>query len=328
MRRTAIAILVVFLLARATRAGEAKAEVTEGPALPFGIAAHAGGVVRGKPFVAGGSSWSADKTTKRRHAESFVFSDGKWAPGPALPQGLSNLAYGCDYSGLYVAGGTDGQAATRDVLRLADVGGDAKWEKLAPLPDPVESAAGAVRGGVVYVAGGFTNGKSSNRVFTLDVTRADAKWKECAPLPAHGRAYAALVPLGEFLYLLGGYAGPPADEKTEVFGDAWRYDPAADKWERLEGFDLPGFGWCAVPVDDSHVMLAGRIDGDNRITDDVWLVDVRSPDKPVAIAKLVTATCCATPARVAPDTWWFIAGEPDVGKSRTPRVSVVKVISP
>jgi N-acetylneuraminic acid mutarotase len=236
---------------------------------------------------------------------------------------LSDLAYASDATGLYIAGGTDGKAATGQTLRLSNVGADATWQKLAYLPEPVESAAGAIHLGIFYVVGGFTKGHASNKLWALDTSKPDAQWKACAPIPAPGRAYAALLAHGNFLYLFGGYAGPPGDEKTKVFADAYRYDPAVDQWELVKGFDLPGFGWCAVSIDTDHVMLAGRIDGDDRITDDVWLVDLKQ-SKPAAVGKLILATCCATPTQISPDTWWFVGGEPDSNKSRTPRISVVR----
>src|ERR1044071_8680417 len=100
-------------------------QVSEGPELPYGIAAHAGGKVRNTPVVTGGSSWSHDKTKKQWHRETLVFVDGKWKQGPLLPTARSDLAYASDDTALYVAGGTDGKAATREVLRLSDVGPDA-----------------------------------------------------------------------------------------------------------------------------------------------------------------------------------------------------------
>jgi N-acetylneuraminic acid mutarotase len=323
--KAAVALLILVTGAASSRAAEPTmiAEVTEGPALPYGVASHAGGLVRQTPVIAAGGSWSADKKTKERHRETLIFTGGKWTPGPMLPRAISDCAYASDGASLFIAGGTDGKSTTTDVMRLSDVGPDAEWKKLPDLPEPVECAAGAIHRGIFYVVGGVSNGHSSNRMFGLDYSHANACWKSCAPLPAKGRAYAALLANGDFLYLFGGYAGPPAQEKDEFFGDAYRYDPATDKWEQLTGFNLPGFGWSAVSIDDSHVMLAGRIDERNKITDDVWLLDLRSPDKPARIGKLVNQSCCMTPVKVAPATWWFIAGEPDDQRTRTPRVSVV-----
>src|ERR1043166_6886113 len=115
------------------------AQVSEGPPLPYGIAAHAGGKVQGCPVVAGGSAWSQDKTKKEWHHETLMFVDGKWKSGPSLPGRRSDLADASDQTGLYVAGGTDGKSATREVLRLSDIGPKAAWQKLPDLPEPVES---------------------------------------------------------------------------------------------------------------------------------------------------------------------------------------------
>ena len=319
-----VVIVPVWLIGFTVHASEPSyvAQVTEGPPMPFGVAAHAGGNVRGVPVVTGGSSWSQDKTTKQWHRETLLFVDGKWKQGLMLPSPRSDLAYASNDTGLYVAGGTDGKLATREVLRLCEVGSDATWQRLTDFPEPIQSASGAILGGKLYVAGGFSHDKASQRLWALDTSRTNAQWKECAPLPAKGRGYVALVAHDNSLYLFGGYAGPPYQTETEVFGDAYRYDPAADRWERLKGFDLPGFGWSAVSDDDAHILLAGRIDERNQITDGIWLVDPQAP-KPVAIGRLVIQSCCVSPIRVAPNTWWFIGGEPDVQKSRTPRISAV-----
>jgi hypothetical protein len=51
-------------------------------------------------------------------------------------------------------------------------------------------------------------------------------------------------------------------------------------------------------------------------------LDLRE-SKPVM--KLVIQSRCLTPMRIAPDTSWFVAGESDPNKSRTTRISVVKI---
>jgi hypothetical protein len=299
--------------------------IEEGPPVPHGVAAHAGGMVGATPVITGGSSWSDDKKTKLRHRDTYLFIDSECKAGPPITKPLSDRAYAWDASGFYIAGGTDGLAATNQVLRLREAKTDASWEKLPSLPEPVESAAGAMAGGTFYVFGGVSSGKLSNRLWSLDTRAIDAKGKSCASLPGKGRAYPAMVAVGDDLIVFGGYAGPPAQQTTEVFDDAYRYDRKADRWDRVEGFKLAGFGWSAVAVDDAHVLLAGRIDERNRITDDVWMIDLRNPSSPAAIGKLVIQTCCATPAQIARDTWWFVGGEPDDQRSRTPRVSILKL---
>src|SRR2546423_7205737 len=72
--------------------GQLSAKVVDGPRLPVTTAGNAGGVIDGKPVVAGGSSWSADKTTQRWLTECFVCRDGNWIARPSLPPPPSDPA--------------------------------------------------------------------------------------------------------------------------------------------------------------------------------------------------------------------------------------------
>ncbi|MBA3485519.1 MAG: hypothetical protein H0T51_27310 [Pirellulales bacterium] len=59
-------------------------------------------------------------------------------------------------------------------------------------------------------------------------------------------------------------------------------------------------------------------------TDDVWLVDLR--DSSVrGMGSLTIPSFGAPLVRVGANRWWFIGGEPDAAKSRTPRVSVIEL---
>ena len=58
--------------------------ITEGPSLPRGRGGHAAATLDGHVFVAGGTDWSSDHTTKSWLSDSVVFINGSWQSGPAL----------------------------------------------------------------------------------------------------------------------------------------------------------------------------------------------------------------------------------------------------
>lgn len=302
------------------------AVVTEGPQLPQGRGSHAGGVVEGRVVVAGGSSWSSDRTTKHWLADCLVFDDKtkEWSPGPTLPHPIAEMMFANDDNSLYIAGGKDGQTVYADAYRVSVRDGRLTSEPMPPLPVALSGGAGALMDGVFYVAGGYdAHGDMTDTLWALDVTRGGAVWRACAPLPLPRRSYAAMTACGGALYLLGGCVVENATNPTrQVFKDVLRYDPPTDSWKRLLDLPTRGQGWVATAVDDDHLLLVGR--GDTDIYDDIWLVDVR--DSSVhGLGSLVTPSFGAPLVRIAPRSWWFIGGEPDAKKSRTPRVSVIRI---
>jgi N-acetylneuraminic acid mutarotase len=302
------------------------AATVEGPRLPITTAGHAGGIVAGVPVVAGGSTWSDDKKTKSWLTDCFVARDGKWIPGPSLPQPLSDPAYASDGSGLYIAGGTADKVQTDQVLFLSSPAPTSKWQTLPSLPAPVEGAAGAILSRKFYVFGGFSGGKAGNELWSLDLDSKDAQWKSAAPLPAIGRAFCAMCALNSQLYLFGGFTSPPYTKEVKVFGDAYRYDPPANQWTRLSMSEFPGYGWTATAVGKNQIMLAGRVPEAAQISDEIDLADLSS-NETRSIGKLIGPACCAPLLQIDAQTWWFPGGEPDANSSRSDRTSVITLKS-
>jgi N-acetylneuraminic acid mutarotase len=278
-------------------------------------------VVNGRAVVAGGTAWSADKTTKSWLADSLVFRDETWAPGPPLPHAVSEPMFASDGKSLYVVGGRRGAAEINDDgFRLVDAGGSLRWDELPRLPVGLSAGGGAILGGQLFVACGATSDGPTNRLLSLTVTSRGATWRERAPVPGPARMYPALVACGPFVYLIGGMR-PVPQKGMDVFSDAYRYDPKADAWERLPDLPARGYCWAASSIDDAHVLIAGRADG--AIHDEVWRVTV--PDMRVQSAGYtVIQTTCAPLLRVSGDTWWLVGGEPNSNKTRTEKVSVIR----
>lgn len=307
---------------QASRPGAA--QVTAGVPLPSGRGNHAGGMVGGKVVVAGGTAWSADRTTKSWLSDSLVFDDGQWKPGPPLPKGVSEPAFASDASGIYVAGGRHSATETSDaVRRLSSVDGKLRWDELRKLPTTVSAGAGDIIDGRFYVACGSIDGAPSNRVFALDASKPQAEWVEVKALPGPPRMYPAVAACGGSLYVLGGMRtvkDAQGKNAMEVHRDVYRYDPKADAWQRLGDLPAGGYAWAANAIDDKTLLLVGRADG--VIREEIWRVSLA--DLSVrGLGRPIIQTTCAPVVRVNGNTWWLIGGEPDSMKTRTEKVSVI-----
>jgi hypothetical protein len=303
------------------------AVIREGPALPRGRGSHAGGCIKGQVIIAGGSAWSEDRTVKSWLGDSLVFdmTAKTWIPGPSLPRAFAEMAYACDGEALYIAGGKDGQSSYANAYRISDVADKWKIEPLPPLPVATSGCAGAMLDGVFYVACGHPNGLHvpTDAMWALDTRRPGAGWRSCAPVPSPARAYPALTECGGRLILLGGVIAESEERPTrQVFHDVHRYDPAADAWTRLADLPSAGQGWCADAIDAQHLLVVGR--GDTNIYPETWIVDLKNSSTR-NLGDLVIQSFGAPLVRISPGKWWFIAGEPDANKTRTPRVSVIEV---
>jgi hypothetical protein len=316
--------MAIALIAGSTSHAQYKAQVTEGPSLPIAVGGHAGGLVDGHPVIVGGSGWTEDRKTKFWSEKTFIYRAGQWATGPSLPAPVADMAYAADDSGLYFVGGTSGKTPTRQTFHLASSKPDAEWQTLTPFPHPIEAAAGAIDNGVFYVADGFADGKASTALWSLNLKQPDAGWTARAPLPAKGRGYSAMVAAAGSIYLFGGFTLPPYQATPEIFADAWRYDPAADQWTELKGFDLPGYAWTATRVDDDHIMLTGRAPKISVIERQIRLLNLNDLSQQV-IGELVIQSCCMPVIPMTPLTWWIPGGEPATDRSRTRTVSVVTI---
>ena len=311
-------------------AGEAF-DISEGLALPTGRGNHAGGMISGHVVVAGGTTWSADRTTKQWLSDSLVLKDGTWSPGPPLPHAVSEPAFASDGLALYIAGGRRGAAETNEgVYRLSEVNGKLAWATLPKLPATITAGAAAIVNGRMVVTCGSTQNAPTNQTWSLNVAGdagdGAAAWRACKALPGPPRMYPAFVECAGFVYLFGGMR--PTEERgkrgMEALRDAYRYDPEADAWERLADLPAKGYCWAAAAVDDQSVLLTGRADG--VIQDDVWLVNV--PEMRVqGLGRTVIPSTCAPLVRIDAKTWWLVGGEPDSNKTRTEKVSVIKRVN-
>jgi N-acetylneuraminic acid mutarotase len=297
-------------------------EVTEGTPLPeeWARGGHAGGIVEGSIVVAGGNNWSKDKSTKYWLNNSAVFRDGHWVSGPVLPKPLAYAMYSHDNRGLYIAGGTeDGTSFSREAYFLNSLKEGEGWKQLPQLPRAISYGAGAILNDKFYVACGSLGTENTNMMWVLDVNNAESKWIECQSVPGVGRMFPSLVSCGKYLYLLGGLA---ETEPLRPLKDIYRYDPDENKWIQLGDLPLMGYAWVSQPIDNNHLIITGRADGN--IDTGIWIIDLRDLSMK-QIGNLIIPSTTSPLINIANKQWWLIGGEPDANKNRTEKISVINL---
>jgi len=231
----------------------------------------------------------------------MIYDQDHWQQGPKLPAPFAEGAYACDEKGLYLAGGLRGADQPSDqVYRIAPANNQWSIQTLAPLPHALTSAAGAIQNNTFFVVCGEVDGKAINELWSLDLSNPQDHWTRRASLPGANRLYPALVRGGGFLYLLGGLSDQAGNIRERTLNDLYRYDPAADRWTEVGRLPMAGYCWSAAAIDDSHLLLAGRADGE--IHNEIWIVDLDSIFAG-QMGKTVIASTCAPLVAAAPARW-------------------------
>jgi N-acetylneuraminic acid mutarotase len=301
------------------------ARIDEAPAMPSARGSHAAAKLSDHVVVVSGSSWSADRTTKSFLSDTLLFNgDGRWTSGPQLPHPAVEAAYASDGERLYIIGGLrDLNSPSGDVFALSlDNSAKLRIAKLPEFPSKHVGGAAAIVDNQLFVVGGYADGKVTNKVWTLDCENIGKGWSEGPALPAEARAYAALINAGRQLYLLGGMTTD--GEKMRVFKDVFQFAPADKSWQRLGELPAAGYCWTAAVAntDEDMLLVAGRADG--AIHDDIWLVDLSNLSTR-GLGRSVITTTCAPLIRIDDTTYWLIGGEPDANKTRTARVTQIRL---
>jgi N-acetylneuraminic acid mutarotase len=297
--------------------------ITEGPSLPRGRGGHAAASLDGHVFVAGGTDWSSDHTTKSWLCDSAVLIDNSWQPGPALPHPVAYGMFASDKTGIYLAGGCDDANKLTTVYHLDNCRKGSSWHPLSSLPVAVTSGSAALLNGKLYVACGWAYPDAiTDQMWSLDVTDPKAKWTACQNLPGPKRAFPAMVACAQSLYLFGGMSPDPNRNSSGVMRDVYQYKPDKGSWLRLKDMPWPGYAWSGCSIDENHIILAGKADG--KVHKDIFLIDVR--DMTVQkIGEAVIQTTTAPLIKIRPDEFWLIAGEPDSNKNRTNRITCIRL---
>lgn len=245
------------------------------PSLPDteGFAGSFAGITENALLVAGGAnfpyakSWQGGAKIWHDTVYALDHPNDPWRTVGHLPR---KLAYGVSVThgdAVICVGGSDATAHTADAFRLDLNAGHLVTTPLPPLPKPLANACGALLDNTLYIAGGLdtpdATGTSSN-VYRINLITPKPSWQELPPLPTP-RMLATAAALNGSLYIVGGVdlsPGPDGKPQRRYLTDAYRYDPDANTWTRLD--DLPHPVVAApspAPTDATGFYLLGGDDG-------------------------------------------------------------------
>lgn len=151
---------------------------------------------------------------------------------------------------------------------------DLDWKTSASLRSPVGRVeAGVVRaGGDLYVMGGYVNGYGTvtGRVDVLNIETG--AWRRGKSLPGAQTHFGAATD-GRFIYAVAGQYG--ALYSLEVSREAWKYDPAKNRWTRW--IDLPEdrFGGALAYLDNALYFYGGTESDRVSSSATAWKIDFK-----------------------------------------------------
>lgn len=238
---------------------------TSRASLPTPRAIVATGVVGNRCYAIGGGNGgggSGPGVPALTAVDEYDPQTDTWRPRAPLPVPRA-IGGGAVVGGkIYVIGGSDGVSWT--VTPLATVAiYDPKantWTSGANMPTPRIGLGVAAVDGLIYAIGGSNHDLdifSSRIVERYDP--AKDKWTRVADLP-EDRDFLTAVALNGKLYAVGGLINPSdrfmpgAVSSTSVY----RYDPATDRWARIEDMSVARYGAAVAALDGQVYVVSGR----------------------------------------------------------------------
>jgi non-specific serine/threonine protein kinase len=206
----------------------------------------AGAVLDGTIWVLGGLE---TESRGSRRVEGYDPVINGWKAGPDLPIRLHHEMVATYKDEVVVIGGwipkgSDPSATTSNrVFALRD----GKWVSLPSLNGPRAAGAAAVVGDRIVVVGGQAHKRLVDTTEVFD----GKKWSVRANIPTP-REHVAAASDGRFVYVVGGRR-LSADKNSAALE---RYDPAADRWQKLP--DMPtARGGLGAAIAGGHLYALG-----------------------------------------------------------------------
>jgi len=240
---------------------------------------HVAGLIDGRLFLIGGTYWEGSKghwTKKIFSASTLAFDlrTEKWEKLADAPVTLGYAAYTRVGDELFVLGGMQDGAPSREVRSFRKVNGAYVWRRVSQLPDTRLFANAVSVGPVIYVIGGVrefepfdaigtccTSRTASGTLWRFDTAQPTAGWKSLAPFPGAPRWHHSAVTDGRAIYFFGGLFQAVKDDPIVKFNDVWRYDLATDTWSRFADLPEAMLGAAVVRAGERIILVgkAGRV---------------------------------------------------------------------
>ncbi|MEM7132208.1 MAG: LuxR C-terminal-related transcriptional regulator [Chloroflexota bacterium] len=201
--------------------------------------------------------------------------DARWIERTPLYEPRSRLALAKIRDKIYIMGGESVGGRTLARTDMYDLAVN-EWVNVESLPAPRQNGAAAALGNVLYFAGGsyFADENDSEPSIddqllrlTLDdetATPLDEGWKLYGALPTP-LAGAAMVTVGETLYLIGGWDG------EKMRSEIWRLVPSSmdevlpTSWDLVNRMDVPR-AFFGVILFQEKIYIVGGHDGQRELS--------------------------------------------------------------
>jgi hypothetical protein len=128
-----------------------------------------------------------------------------------------------------------------------------RWVRLRPMPTPRNHLGAATADGRIHAVLGRADGNFTMTTHEIYDPTTDA-WTSGPPVPT-GRSGVAVLEHGGYVYAFGGERLDSPNRRT--FNDAERFDPRANRWERLPPMPTARHGLGAAAVNGSIYVISG-----------------------------------------------------------------------
>lgn len=281
--------------------------------MPVGVAGGAVALVGESIVYAGGTTWADGKKLWLRDVRRYDLTDRAWTSGPPLPEPLAYGAFVQSANGFELLGGLNESGSSRNSLRL-DLGATA-WSSAGTLPHDSALGTAELVGDDLYLLGGCPDAADLSRCASA-VWRRDkhGEWMRATEMPDGAVALRAGAVQAAGIYVFGGClaSSPTVVRNLDL---AWRYDPAANKWQKLRSMPEPVRGASAAALDDHRILIVGGYTA-SEFSNRGWIYNLekdsyeRSTPLPFAVAGI---------ALVVRGQTIFAMGGEDRMRSRTSR---------
>ncbi len=171
--------------------------------LPEPLSAYGMAFFEGQIYLFGG------KNGAQYSASVYVYDpqEDRWTTRTSMSSPRAYAGVAESGGKIYVMGGYDGQHAldsNEAYLPNRDIAGESPWKTFAPLPEARYAMSTAHMVGLIYLMGGLDeNGQPAGKPAIQYSVQAD-QWTEFESPPVKIGANSALLPSGNYLYILGG----------------------------------------------------------------------------------------------------------------------------
>jgi DNA-binding CsgD family transcriptional regulator len=174
---------------------------SQGPSLPFALSGYAMASLEGRLFLFGGQNMEHDCLNT---VLIFDPDNDSWTEGTPMPTARSFAGAAVTSDGIFVMGGYDGKNAL-DALEVykPQLEADKKpWEEADPIPSKRYTMGITSIADAVYMLGGkgVENIKQAPALYIVRIN----KWQSFEAPSSEIGDDVKLVPLGEYIYVLGG----------------------------------------------------------------------------------------------------------------------------